>query len=499
MTAATAYRSGQAAKLLGVSAHALRRLAEAGLVDAEYTGSQWRFPAEEIQRLQREGLPPLPAIEEDGLRSGRSPQSRNKPEIEGLLAPPSEDLIADVEDLERQKLELKKLGVRRQIEQEMDFFRGRDQEEEDRQDQRQLRLQEQRHRQQREQAQVRDQQRRQQWQSQWTEYALRSLPYDAPEEMKLQVHKQVIETLAGLSLTESRRVIEQLVEAATEKALKPWRRQQEIRKVIDDALPYEIKYSDDKPRAVRAAAEAISKLRSEATREELQLAAKEAMLPFIVKQDHEKQCEEIIRSVSSCLRGGDTAQDREVGRDVVRAEIEKLPVGCGIEMMEQIRDQLLPHLQRIIDQRAEEAAAQRKKQEAEAQRKREAEEAKLRKQQEEARRKQEAEAAQIRKKNEAAETLRRAESRLLWKLGHVDDYLQELEKSKIEFEDVFDRLRLAEKLQEKIKPILVKELVRKPDLTDKQLHKRIERLVDEYLPAELDEELEVDEADEDWR
>ena len=243
---------------------------------------------------------------------------------------------------------------------------------------------------------------------------------------------------------------------------------------------------------MRAAAQAIRKLRPEATREELELAAKEAMQPFIVKHEHEKQCEEIIRSISSLLRG-DTAQDREVGRDVVRKEIEELPVGCGIEMMEQIRDQLLQHLQRIINQRAEEVSAQRKKQEAEAQRKREAEEAKLRKQQEEARRKWETEEAQRRKKNEAAEALRRAESRLLWKLGHVDDYLQELEKSRIEFEDIFDRLRVARKLQEKIKPTLVKELVSKPDLTDEQLHKRIEQLVDEHLPEELDEELEVEE------
>ena len=453
---------------------------------------------EEIERLQREGLPPLPAMEEDGLRSAGSPQRGNKPETEGLLAPPSDDLIADAEDLERQKLKLQKLGVRRQIEQEMDFFRGREQEEEDRQDQRQLRYQEQRHQQQRQQAAVREQQRRQRWQSQWIEYALRSLPYDAPEEIKLQVHKQVIETLARLSLTESRTVVRQLVDAATEKALQPWKRQQEITKIIEDALPYSIKYTDDKPKALRAAAQAIRKLRPEATREELELAAKEAMQPFLIKQEHEKQCEEIIRSVSSCLRG-DTARDREVGRDVVRVEIEKLPVGCGVEMMEQIRDQLLKHLQRIIDQRAEKAAVQRKKQEAEAQRKREEEEAKLRKQQEEARRKIEAEAAQIRKKNEAAEALRQAESRLLWQLGHVDDYLRKLGESKIEFESLFERWGLAEKFKKAIQPILVKELVRKPDLTDEQIHERIEQLVDEYLPAELDEDLEADEAVEDWR
>ena len=149
MTVGATYRSGQAAKILGASAHALRRLAEAGLVDAEFNGSQWRFPAEEIRRLQSEGLPPLPAMEEDSLRSARSPQGSNRPVTDGLLAPPSEELVADAEDLERQKLELAKLGVRREIEEQMDYFRAQEQEEKDEEEHRRNRLQEQRQRQQR--------------------------------------------------------------------------------------------------------------------------------------------------------------------------------------------------------------------------------------------------------------------------------------------------------------------------------------------------------------
>ena len=482
MTAGTAYRIGQAAKILGASAHALRRLAEAGLVDADFTGSQWRFSVEEIQRLQREGLPPLPAMEEDSLRSGRSPQSGNKPETEGLLAPPSEDLIADAEDLERKKLELKKLHVRREIEEATDFFRGREQEEEDREEHRRTRLQDQRHHQQREQAQLREQQRRQRWQSQWIEYALQSLPYDAPDEIKLQVHNQVIETLARLNPTESRRVIEQLVEAATEKALKPWKRQKEIQKIIDDALPYEIKYSDDKPRAVRAAAESISKLRSEATREELELAAKEAIQPFVIKheqmvaaREHQKQCNWIITLVWTQLRE-ETSEVLELAKETVAKALQQQPVGCSQKMMEQARDQALVPIKKAIAKRDEAAEALRQRKE------------------EEARHKQQAEEAQRQKKNEAEEVLRQAESRVLWKRSHVDDYLGKLGQSEIEFEGVLDCWFLGKKLKKKIEPILVKELLRKPDLTDEQIHERIEQLVDEHLPEELDEELEVDVA-----
>ena len=156
--------------------------------------------------------------------------------------------------------------------------------------------------------------------------------------------------------------------------------------------------------------------------------------------------------------------------------------------MEQARDQALLPIQKAIAEREEAAEALRKQQQEEIRRKREAEEARRRKQEEGARRKRESEQA-----------VRQAESRLLWMLRHVDDYLQELEESKIEFESLSERWGLAEKFKKTIQPILIKELVRTPDLPDEQIHKRIERLVDEYLPEELEEELEADEAEEDWR
>ena len=482
MTVGTTYRSGQAARLLGVSAHTLRRLAEAGLVDAEFTGSQWRFLAEEIQRLQREGLPPLPAIEEDGLRSARSPQSGNKPETEGLLAPPSEELVADAEDLERKKLELQKLHVRREIEEATDYFRAREQEAEDQEEQRRTRLQEQRHQQQRQQSQLQEQQRRQRWQSEWIQYALEKMPYNAPEEMKLQVHKQVTETLSRLNPGDRQRVVRQLVEAATQKAPRPWRRQQEIQKVIEDALPLSIKYTDYEPRALRAAAEAVSELRLSATREELQLAAKEAIEPFIIKQEHEKQLDRIVSGLWAHLRG-ETSEVLDLTKEAVAETLKKLPVGCSEKVMEQARDQALLPIKQAIAKREQAAEALRKKRQEETLRKWETGEAERRKREEEARRKRQAE-----------EAVRRAESRLLWTLGHVDDYLQVLGESKIEFESLSERWGLAEKFKKIIQPVLVKELVQKPDLSDEQIHKRIERLVDEHLPEELDEELETDEA-----
>ncbi len=140
-------------------------------------------------------------------------------------------------------------------------------------------------------------------------------------------------------------------------------------------------------------------------------------------------------------------------------------------------------IKKAIAKREEAAEALRRKQQEEARHKREAEEAKRRKQEEETRR-----------KREAAEALRQAESRLLWRLGHVDDHLRKLDESEIEFESLSERWGLAEKFKKAIRPILIKELLKKPGLTDDQIHERIERLVDEHLPEELDEDLEVDEA-----
>ena len=61
------YRSGQAAKQLGVSSYHVRRLCEVGEITAELTtGQQWRIPGSEIARLRREGVPDIPVDSDDG-------------------------------------------------------------------------------------------------------------------------------------------------------------------------------------------------------------------------------------------------------------------------------------------------------------------------------------------------------------------------------------------------------------------------------------------------
>ena len=94
--------TGKAARTLGVTADAIRRLCEAGAIQAETTpGGQWRIPAEEVERLKEEGMPPVPKpMPGQGSRRGApaastaaaAPIPNTGPSV--LLAEPSEETVA---------------------------------------------------------------------------------------------------------------------------------------------------------------------------------------------------------------------------------------------------------------------------------------------------------------------------------------------------------------------------------------------------------------------
>src|ERR1700721_2386210 len=92
------YRSGQAARVWGISSHLVRRLCEAGQIEAELSdGGQWKIPYAEVERIRMEGIPEIPSsIEqeeaEDEDEADISPESR-------LLAPPSDGVVTSAEEV----------------------------------------------------------------------------------------------------------------------------------------------------------------------------------------------------------------------------------------------------------------------------------------------------------------------------------------------------------------------------------------------------------------
>ena len=82
-----------------------------------------------------------------------------------------------------------------------------------------------------------------------------------------------------------------------------------------------------------------------------------------------------------------------------------------------------------------------------------------------------------------------AEIRVNVYMPRVHDYLRELEnQQKFEFDDgSSERFDIGEKLKERIRPILVKQLIRTPEITDEQIERRIEVLVDRFIVAFVEE------------
>lgn len=75
-----------------------------------------------------------------------------------------------------------------------------------------------------------------------------------------------------------------------------------------------------------------------------------------------------------------------------------------------------------------------------------------------------------------------AETRTSNLLSTVDSYLTELEGTgELEFEGPEDRADVSRKLKDRIRPVIVSAIVEKPELTDAQVRRRMERLADRYL------------------
>src|SRR5215475_27223 len=126
------YRVGQAAKELGLSSYRVRRLAETGRIDAEFSGQQWQIPSGEVERLKRDGVPPTPKIvDSDDVETSRSPNAKENG-TPTLLADPSPEMVAAAEQAEMSGRELtvaenklKRSRVRREEVEIEDFFADR--------------------------------------------------------------------------------------------------------------------------------------------------------------------------------------------------------------------------------------------------------------------------------------------------------------------------------------------------------------------------------------
>ena len=168
-------------------------------MEAEFSGNQWRIAVSEIERLKREGVPPIPGIADD---SGPQHQRPNPP----LLAPPSPAVVLAAEETLTAEHELRRLKLEREAVELRDFFAARDAAA----------------RQRREQAEREsvETEERQAWCNQWLAYGLRQGYQELPE-LDPEIAELVTATLAGLSPEQPDFVVRQVIDGAVAKLLEP--------------------------------------------------------------------------------------------------------------------------------------------------------------------------------------------------------------------------------------------------------------------------------------
>ena len=332
------FRSGTTAKQLGISSYQLRRLCEAGLIDAEITsGGQWRIPATEVDRLKREGIPPMPQTlpEDEENGSAHRAHHRQAAEPQDLHPQTSPEVTATSEAVTITENLLRKRKVEREAEETEDWFRERAQRQ-------QAVLAEERQRA----AEAAARRDRQHWENKWIIRGLESLPREAPPEIKLEVKGCVGEALATLRPDQPEYLTKNLVDAAVEKALAPWRRRQQIERIIQDAvakLPYGAR-SGPKPtkwqlRALESAHGAVRQLSIDASLVEVEVAATNAVALIIREFEHFERCENVVDSVGRQLSGD--ARDREEASEAVTKALAAVARGTSKREMEEIRDRVL--------------------------------------------------------------------------------------------------------------------------------------------------------------
>ena len=273
------YRTGQAAAVLGISSYAIRRLCAAGLVEAEFSGRQWRIPVSELDRLKREGVPPIPGLTDDSAPRHQKPSPP-------LLAPPSPAVVIAAEESLTAEHELRQLKLEREAVELRDFFAARGEAE----------------RQRREQAEREavEAEERREWSNRWLAYGLRRGYWELPE-LDPEIARLVTVTLAGLSPKQPDFVVQRVLDGAIAKLLEPhvlrWKREHAVEEACTAySLPYG--FRNDPAwllRARHAALAAVDGLPAGVTQAEMRSAAARAIEPLIAEFEQKETEKEQAR------------------------------------------------------------------------------------------------------------------------------------------------------------------------------------------------------------
>jgi hypothetical protein len=209
-------------------------------------------------------------------------------------------------------------------------------------------------------------QRRLLWAQQWTQYALNSMPYGARREVEMEVHALVQEALSVLQPSQPEAITRRLVDAAVHRALGPWTRKQEMERALKagmNRLSWDIQYRPEhaplKQRAWDAAVAAVRQVREEASYNEIETAAVQAVQPIIREYEHQQACQSIVGRVYIYDA---TREEEEAAKEAVRKALAALPIDAAAKQLEKAEETALAPYKAAVATRKEKARLDSEKQ-----------------------------------------------------------------------------------------------------------------------------------------
>jgi len=443
------YSTGQVAEAVGTTQENVRRLCQSGAIRAELTpGGQYRVPQEEYERLLREGLPtvprPLPGDK------GRPSVARSGTPPPGLLAEPSETLVQSAEEVAQLAYRAKSLRLQRRIDTEADYSRKREAriEQERRDEEEAIHAR---------QAALNAQRDRAQWLQRWEEQALRSLPYNATPQTRLEVHQQVRARLSGLDPLPTATTVQSLIRAIIDEAMRVAKCREESHDIIERLmmdLPYDLKYSKEfaleRDAALTLMGEALERLPVDASVERKQATARLALEPVMVCYRHQLARQALLNGLYGMIPRANQAEKQGAWK-ALAAALQQVPVGANQTTLEGERDRVVAGVMEKVENREEDERRR---------------------------------ATEEERRREEASRRSAAEYKAASVISQVDVVLQELEgQGVLEFDGLADQVDVTRRMREKVSPLLVEQLLKQPELSTDQVKKRIAVLVGKNLSA----------------
>lgn len=348
------YRTGAAAKLLATSPYKVRELVRANLIKSELRNGYRYICASELDRIKREGLPPMPASADldpeetqDGDHESESPPRPTRSRLtQDLYSEPSRQLARSKENLIRieHAVEAKRL---RQQSREMERAA------------------------QAEQSRAREAKRVQVWRDGYIRQVVETVP--------AEVCSHVCGTVADLlDRVPSCTNVSAQVAGIIDVALRPLRererqeragdahRQRIARAVRSISLPLATPDEIDEAREVALAA-LTEHVSLSATDRQLRTVLDGAIRPVLDRVDARRADEERRRQLAShrsdveatvsflaySLPLEATRGERIRAEEQVRAALEQLPIGAGGAAMRAVRDREIAPIKGVIGQRKE--------------------------------------------------------------------------------------------------------------------------------------------------